>query len=51
MLQPFAHWLLDGLAVRWWTWPGLVAAASLIAANSLVVGAIVVALGRWLRSR
>ena len=39
LLQPLAYWVLERLALPWWTWAGLVATTALLALNSgLAVG-------------
>lgn len=40
LLQPLAHWVLGGVEIAWWTWPGLLLTILLLALNSLAVGAL-----------
>lgn len=46
LLQPLAHWVLEAFAVAWWSWPGLVALAALLALNSFLPTAFVAAAWR-----
>jgi hypothetical protein len=41
LLQPLAHWVVTGLAIPWWTWPGLAGIAVLFALNSIIAVALV----------
>jgi hypothetical protein len=40
LLQPLAHWVVEGVAIAWWTWPGLATTAVLFGLNSVVVAAL-----------
>lgn len=49
LLQPIAYWVVDGLAIAWWTWPGLATLAALVGLNSAIVVIAVAACGAALR--
>jgi hypothetical protein len=51
LLQPIAHWVLAAAEVAWWTWPGLVMVAGLLAVNSAVATAVIAAVVHGLRRR
>lgn len=40
LLQPLAHWILAAFPFAWWTWPGLLMLAGLLACNSSLLAAV-----------
>jgi hypothetical protein len=51
LLQPLAHWVLEAVAIAWWTWAGLGGVALVFAINSAVVVGAAAVLARTFRSR
>jgi len=51
LLQPFAYWLLEVLALAWWTWGGLALLAAIILFNTSALAILAYWLAVQLRSR